>query len=60
MQNPIAAGNLGWILPRNCEGTEQLRESIKIYAGYGLRYFYKAGSDNGSLYIYLSQLGELW
>lgn len=27
MQNPIAAGNLGWILHRNCEGTEQLHIS---------------------------------
>ena len=26
MQNPIAVGNLGWILHCNCEGTEQLQK----------------------------------
>ncbi|MDE7445382.1 MAG: hypothetical protein K2N15_06765 [Lachnospiraceae bacterium] len=30
MQNPIAAGNLGWILHCNCEGTEQLQTALVV------------------------------
>ena len=30
MQNPIGEAELEWILHRNCEGTEQLREQFNI------------------------------
>jgi len=33
MQNPIGEADLEWILDRNCEGTEQLQLSKKIFKG---------------------------
>ncbi len=50
MQNPIAVGNLGWILHCNCEGTEQL-QNLFLGALIMMRKKLKSSSIKGWLYL---------